>query len=126
MATYNQGIHGHSLEKRGKVSDFQTALHQNESQTTKIIREAEAVCKTAIREAKTHCANIIQDAKSTCARTIREAETASTEHASTLQQTPRDSMEGQERKAIEEEQDYQSFLTICWAALQICPQEPVG
>ena len=67
--------------QRKEVSNFQMALHQNEAQTTKIIKEAETVCATTIREAKAHCANIIQDAEATCARTIREAETASTKHA---------------------------------------------
>ena len=108
--------------RRKEVSDFQMDLHQNKAQMTEIIREAEAVHATAVREVKAHCANIIQDAKATCARTIREVETASTEHAHTLQQAHRDSMEGLEREAIEEEeQDCQSFLIICQVALQICP-----
>ena len=58
----------------------------------------------AVREVKAHCANIIQDAKATCVRTIREAETASTEYAHALQKAHRDSMEGLEREAIEEEE----------------------
>ena len=106
---------------RKEVSNFQSALHQNEVWTTEIIGEAEAVYATAIREAKAHCGYIIQDTEATCTRTIREAETASTEHAHTLQQAHRDSMEGLEREAIEEEEwDHQSFLIICGAALQIC------
>ena len=90
--------------QRKEVSDFQTALHQNEARSTEAIREAEALCAAAIREAKACCANIIQDANATCARTIRMAETACTEHAHTLQQTHRDRMEGLEREAIEEEE----------------------
>ena len=86
------------------------------------IKEAEAVQAVAIREVKACYANIIQDAKATCARTIRKVKTACTEHACTLQQAHRDSMEGLEREAInEEEQDCQSFLTACGVALQICP-----
>ena len=92
------------VHQRKEVSDFQLALHQNEAQTTKVIREAKTVHATATGEAKAHCANIIQDAKATCARTIREGETASTEHACTLQQARRDSMEGLEREAIKEEE----------------------
>ena len=112
---------------RKEVSDFQMALQQNEAQTTEIIREAEAVCTTAIREVKAHWANIIQDAEATCARTIREVETASTEHTCTLQQTHRDSMGGLEKESIKEEEwDCQSFLTVYRAALQNCPQEPMG
>ena len=112
---------------RKEVSDFQMALHQNESQTTEIIRKTEAVHATASKEVKTHCANFIQDAEAICARTIREAETTSTEHPHTLQDTHRDSMEGLERETIEEEeQNHQSFLTICRVALQIYPQEPKG
>ena len=71
--------------QRKEVSDFQTALHQNEDCTTEIIREAEAMHATAIREVKAHCTNINQDTKTTCARDIREVETASTEHTCTLQ-----------------------------------------
>ena len=85
------------------------------------------MCATVFREAKVHCANIIQDAEATCARTIREVETATTEHTCTLQEACRDGMEGLEKEAIEEEeQDHQSFLAICGAALQICPLGTCG
>ena len=85
------------------------------------------MCAAAIREVKACCTNISQDAKATCARTIRKAETTCMKCARALQQADRDSMEGLEREAIEEEEgDCQSFLTACGAALQICPQEPKG
>ena len=90
--------------QRKEVSNFQMALHQNEAQTTEIIREAEAMCATAVREVKACCANIIQDAEAACVRTIRKAETTNTEHACALQQAHRDSMEGLEREAIKEEE----------------------
>ena len=113
---------------RKEVSNFQMALHQNEAITTEAIREAEALHAAAVREAKACCANIIHDAHTTCARTIRKVETACREHACALQQAQRDSMEGLEREAIEEEEEQgcQSFLTTCGVALQICPQEPMG
>ena len=90
--------------QRKEVSNFQMALYQNEAQTTEIIREAEAVHATAVRETKANCVNIIQHAEGKCARTIREVKTVSTEHACTLQQAHRDSMEDLEREAIEEDE----------------------
>ena len=99
--------------QRKEVSDFQAALYQNETQTTKAIRKAEAVHAAAVREVKACCTNIVQDAKATCTRTIRKAETACAEGAHALQQAHRDTMEGLEREAIEEEEwDHQTFLTI--------------
>ena len=51
---------------RREVSDFQMALHQNEAQTTEVIREAEVVWAAAIREVKACCANIIHYTPPNC------------------------------------------------------------
>ena len=113
--------------QRKEVSNFQMALYQNKAWTTKAISEAEAVHAAAIREAKACCTNIIHNAETTCATTIRKVETACAECTHALQQAHRDSMEGLEREAIEEEQwDHQFFLIACGVALQVCPLEAHG
>ena len=39
---------------RKHISDFEMALHENESETTEAIKEAKALCATTIRGAKAH------------------------------------------------------------------------
>ena len=43
-----------NAHQRKQVSDFEMALHQNESETTKAIKEARALCAHTIREAEAH------------------------------------------------------------------------
>ena len=69
---------------RKQISDFEMALHQNESETTKVIKEARTFCVHTIREAEAHWAKLIskaeawhtaciKEAKANCASTIAEA-----------------------------------------------------
>ena len=123
---------------RKQVSDMEAAFHENEAEATETIREAKAHCMAAIWEAEAgstaaiweveaaHSA-IIWKAEAACTAATREAETACVDHAHTLQQTHRDSMQGLEMEAIKEEgRDCQSFLVTCRAALQACPWMPMG
>ena len=108
---------------RKQVWDTKPAFQQNEAQTTKGIREAEAVWAAAIRKAKVCCATVIQD-EATCAAAIREVPTTC---ACILQQLHSNGMQSLEREAIEEEErNHQSFLTACGVALQVCLPEACG
>ena len=87
--------------QRRLVSNTKTALYQNEAKTA-----------VAIKEAKAHCA-----------ATIREAEAAEVDHAHTLQQSLRESMQDLECEVIEKEGwDTKSFLEACRVGLQACLQ----
>ena len=77
---------------RKQVSDTKATFCKNEAEVTETIREAKA-----------HCMAVIWEVEATCTTTMREAETACVDHAHTLQQAHRDSMQGLEREAIEEE-----------------------
>ena len=79
---------------RKRVSDTEATFHKNEAQTTEAIQEVKAWCMATVWEAE-----------ATCATTIWEVETPCADHACTLQQAHRDSMEGLEREAIKEERD---------------------
>ena len=70
---------------RKQVSDFEMALHQNESETNEGIKEARTLCAHTIREAEAHQAKFIskaeaqhatciKEAKANCASTIAEVE----------------------------------------------------
>ena len=50
--------------QRKQVSDFGMALHQNESEITKAIREAKALCAHTIRDVEAYLAVLISEAKS--------------------------------------------------------------
>ena len=66
---------GHLLLTRSslKVLDFDMALHQNESETTKAIKEAKALCACTIREAEAHQVMLMGEAEAQHATCIREA-----------------------------------------------------
>ena len=66
---------------RKQVSDFETAFHQNEAQSTK-----------AIKEVRAHCMTMIQDAEGTFTAVTREVETSCVEHTCILQQSRREHM----------------------------------
>ena len=101
---------------RKQVLDTKATFCENEAQTTE-----------AIWVVKAWCMATVQEAEATCTATIWEVETACADHAHTLQQAHRDSMEGLEREATEEEErDCQSFLTACGVALQVCHPEAHG
>ena len=96
---------------RKQVSDTKASFCKNEAQKTEAIQEAKAQCTTMVQEAEATCATAIQEVETTCA-----------DHAHTLQQAHKDSMEGLEREGIKEEKrDCQSFLTACGVALQVFP-----
>ena len=92
------------------------AFCQNETETTK-----------AIREVKTHCGAAIRKAEACCTTDIREAEAHCVNHAHSIQQLHSNNMEHLERDAMEEEErDCLSFLVTCGAVLQACPLEAHG
>ena len=100
-------------DQRRLVSNTETALHQNEGKTAKAIKEAKACCTATIL-----------DTEAMSAAAIREAETACADHAHTLEQSHRESMQDIVCEAIEKEGwDHQSFLDVCGVALQACPPE---
>ena len=114
------------------------ALHHNESETTKAIKEAKTLCThttkeaeahqamliskaetwyaTCIKEAKANCASIIAEAKNCCSVVIRKAESHGTKQACSIQQSHAEGMQHLEMEAIGEEgKDCLSFLATCWA-----------
>ena len=123
---------------RKQVSDFEMAIHQNEVEATKAIREVKVHCGAAIREAASHHATAIREAEACssttiteaeacCASYIREVESHCVDHAYTIQQSHSNNMQHLERKEIEEEgKDFQSFLATWGMALQACPLEDQG
>ena len=117
---------------RKQVSDFKTALHQNEAEAIReakthcgaAIRGAEAHCATGIREVEAQCSTTIMEAEACCAADIREAESQCVDHAHSIQQLHADGMQHLEMEAMEEEgRDCLSFLAACGVALQACPRE---
>ena len=117
------------------VSDFKVALHQNEAEATKAIREAKAHCgatiseadacfTTHVREAEANCTSIIMGVEAPCTAGIRKVESHCAEHAHFIQQLHGDGMQHLEVEAMEEEErDHLSFLAACGMALQVCPLE---
>ena len=59
---------------RKQVSDFETAIHQNEAEATEAIWEVKAHCGAAIREVESHLATTTREAEAHCATTITEVE----------------------------------------------------
>ena len=126
---------------RKQVSDFEMAFCQNESETTKAIKEAKTLCTcttripeahrvmliskaeaqhaTCIMEAKANCASIIAEVENCCSMMIRKAESCSVKQAHSIQQSHAKGMQHLETEAIGEEgKDCLSFLTTCGAILQ--------
>ena len=125
---------------RKQVSDFKMALHQNESETTKAIKEAKTLCACTtreseahqamliseaeaqhaicIKEAKANCASIIAEVENCCSTVIRKAESSSTKQACSIQQSHAKCRQSLETEAIGEEgKDHLSFLATCGSAL---------
>ena len=134
---------------RKQVLDFLIVLHQNESEATKAIKEAQALCSctireaeacwvilireaeawhpTCIKEAEANCASNIAEVENCCSVAIREAESHSAKQACSIQQSHAEGMQHLEAEAIEEEgKDCLSFLTACGVALWASPQSPWG
>ena len=131
--------------QRKQVTDFGMALHQNESETTDIIKEVKALCPCTIQDVKTHwttliseakvqhaacikdieddCALALAEAENCCSTAIREAESSSTSKAYSIQQSHAKDIQCLEVEAIEEEgKDYLIFLAACSTALR--PSSP--
>ena len=135
--------------QRKHVLDFEMALHQNELETTKAIKEAKTLHACTIREAKTHqvmlisqaealhttcikeakanCASIIAEAENCCSMAIRKAESCSARQAHSIQQSHAKGMQCLEMEAIEEEgKDHLSILTTCGTAIWASPPKRMG
>ena len=133
------------VHQKKQVSDFEMALCQNNSETTKAIKEARSLCACTIREAEAHqakliseaearyatcikeakgnCATTIEEAENCCSAAIRKAESHSTKQAHSIQQSRAKGMQHLETEPIGEEgKGYLSFLTTCGAA----PLKPMG
>ena len=115
-------------------------LYQNESQATKSIKEAKAVCSQAtldaqalcfatVKEAKVTCIVVVKEAKMTqahtiweteaaCSTTIRDAKAWRASQAELLQREHGNIVQDMETQAIQEESRSQSdFLSACQATL---------
>ena len=140
-----------SLDAHGRkqVLDFEMSLHQNDSETTKAIKEAKALCAstirgaeahwatliseaegwhaTCIREAEANCAATISEADGCCSMAIRKAESHGAKQAHSIQLLHAEDKQHLEMEAIEEEgKDCLSYLTTCRADLQASPPEAHG
>ena len=140
-----------SLDARWRrhISDFSMALHQIESETTKAINEARALCVCTTWDVETHQVALISEPKvwhTSCLKgiedkcslalaevencystTIREAESNGTSRACSAQQSHAKDIQHLEAEAIEEEgKDHLAFLTTCGAALRASPPKGHG
>ena len=124
--------------QRKLISEMEIAHNQNESKTSKAIKEikahytaalsnAEATHVAAVREAEaTHSASA-REVEVICATAVRKAEAASVMQTSKLQQDHQETMQTLEDEAIKEEKHtHQSFLQACGVALQALPNEALG
>ena len=120
------------------------ALHQNESDITKAIKEVKAfgTCTirdmeahwavliseakiwhtTSIKEVEANCAHALAEAENCCSTAIRKAESQGTSQACSIQQSHVKDIQHLEEEAIEEERrDCLTFLTACGTALRASP-----
>ena len=119
------------------------------SQTTKVIKEAKALCTstireaeahqvtliskaeawhaTCIREAKANCTSTIAEVEGCCSTAIRKAESCGAKQACSIQLLHAKGMQCLETQAIEEDRkDCLSFLTTHGTALQASSPEACG
>ena len=120
------------------TSETEITHHQNESKTSKAIKEIKACYAAALSGAKATYVAAIREAEATHSAFAREAEVIHTtavrkvEAASVvqtfkLQQDHQETMQTLEDEAIKEEKHAcQSFLQVCGVALQACPNEALG
>ena len=113
-------------------------LCQNESKTTKSIKEARAVCShvtldakalcfATIKEAKTTQACTIQEDEAACSVAIRDAETQRASQAELLHRQHGKVMQDLEEQVIQKEGRSQTdFLSACQTALHASPVELKG
>ena len=57
------------------VCEIGMELHQNESQATKSIKEAKAICSWVTLDAQTTCSWVTLDTKTACSAAVKEAKT---------------------------------------------------
>ena len=135
--------------QRKQVSDFGMALHQNESEITKAIKEAKALCAhtfwdvetyetvliseakvqytTYIKEIEDDCACALAEAENCCSTAIREAESSGTFKACSIQQSHTKHIQCLEAESIEGEgKDCLAFLAACGTALRASPSKAHG
>ena len=123
------------------------ALCQNESETTKAIKEAKALCACTIQDVETHwtvqiskakvwpkfahikeiedkCTCALAEAENCCSTDIREAESRGASKAHSIQQSHAKDIQYLEAEAIEEEgRDCLTFLATCGTAPRASPPE---
>ena len=135
--------------QRKQVSDFGMALCQNESETTKAIKEAKALCAHTIWDAETHqtlliskakvwhatlikeigdgCTHALVEAENTCSTAIWDAESWGTSQAHSIQQSHFKDIQCLEVDAIEEEgRHHLAFLATCSTTLRASPPKAHG
>ena len=89
------------------------ALHENDSEATRSIKEAKVICAHAIEEAE-NC----------CSAAIREAEAQRASQSVSIQQSHHKAVQHLEEESIEEERKSQlNLLSTCQTALQASPPE---
>ena len=135
--------------QRRQISNFGTAIHQIESETTEAAKEAKALCAHTIQDMETHqmalrseakvwhttCLKEIEDncslalagVENHCSTTIREAKSSGASKACSTQKSHAKDIQHLEMEAIEEEgKDCLAFLTTCSAALRASPPKGYG
>ena len=138
-----------NTHQRKQVSDFGMALCQNESETTKVIKEAKALSACTSRDVKTcwavliseakvrhtacikeikdNCAHALAEAENCYSTAIREAESQGASHACSIQQSHAKYIQHLEAEAIEEERrDCLAFLATCVTTLRASPPKACG
>ena len=89
------------------------ALHENDLEATR-----------SIKEAKVTCTHSIEEAKNCCSTAIKEAEAQRASQAVSIEQSHHKAVQHLEEESIGEEGKSQlNFLSICQAALQTSPPE---
>ena len=134
---------------RKQVSESGKALHKNESETTKAIKEAKALCACTIWDVETHqtvliskgkvwhtghikevednCACTLAEAENCCSTAIREAESWVTFKPCSIQQSHAKDIQCLEAEAIKEERrNHLTFLATCGTALRASPPKAHG
>ena len=100
-----------SIDACRAIWELGMELHQNESQATKSIKEAKAICSQVTLDAKTACSAvvketkmtrdcIIQEANATCSTAIRDVEVWMASQAESLQREHGNIMQDLETQVI--------------------------
>ena len=117
------------------ISETEIAHCQNETKSSKAIKEIKACYAAALDNAKATYVAAVREVEATHsastrevevihATAVRKAEAASVAQTFKLQQVHQETIQMLEDEAIKEEKcPHQSFLWACGAALQACPNE---